>query len=65
MLLRFAAWAVASLSLLSMAEADELDRAIEVEMARQQVPGLTLAIVRKGEIVRLKAYGYGDLEWRS
>jgi len=34
-------------------------------MARQQVPGLTLAIVRKGEIVRLKAYGYGDLEWRS
>src|SRR5439155_6778304 len=66
MLTRFAALAVvASLTLLSMAEADELDRAIEAEMARQQVPGLTLAIVRKGEIVRPKAYGYGDLEWRS
>jgi CubicO group peptidase (beta-lactamase class C family) len=34
-------------------------------MARQQIPGLSLAVVRKGEIVRLSAYGFGDLEWRA
>ena len=55
MLTRLAVSAVASLALLSIAEADELDRSIEAEMARQQVPGLSLAIVRKGEIVRLSA----------
>jgi len=59
------ALALASSTLSSRAGADELDRAIEAEMARQQVAGLTLAIVRNGEIVRLGAYGYGDLEWRS
>ena len=45
--------------------ADELDRAIDAEMARQQVPGLTLAVVRQGRIVRLDAHGFGDLEWRA
>jgi CubicO group peptidase (beta-lactamase class C family) len=53
------------LAFVSTASADDLDRAIEAEMARQQIPGLSLAVVRKGEIVRLQAYGYGDLEWRA
>jgi CubicO group peptidase (beta-lactamase class C family) len=34
-------------------------------MARQKVPGLTLAVVRQGRIVRLGAHGFGDLEWRA
>jgi CubicO group peptidase (beta-lactamase class C family) len=50
---------------LASARADDLDRAIEAEMARQQVPGLTLAVVRQERIVRVGAYGYGDLEWRA
>lgn len=56
---------VAGLAPLSTATADDLDRTIEDEMARQKVPGLSLAVVRKGEIIRLQAYGYGDLEWRA
>ena len=65
MLTRFSAVALTSVVLVSTAAADQLDRAIEEEMARQQIPGLSLAVVRKGEIVRLQAYGFGDLEWRA
>jgi CubicO group peptidase (beta-lactamase class C family) len=50
---------------LSGTTGDALDRAIEEEMGRQQVPGLSLAVVREGRIVRLGAYGYGNLEWKS
>src|SRR5437867_868932 len=65
MLTRFSAVALTAVVLVSTAAADQLDRAIEDEMARQQIPGLSLAVVRKGEIVRLQAYGFGDLEWRA
>jgi CubicO group peptidase (beta-lactamase class C family) len=65
MLTRFSAVALTSVALLSTARADQLDRAIVEEMARQEIPGLSLAVVRKGEIVRLQAYGFGDLEWRA
>ncbi len=44
---------------------DALDQKIQQEMSRQNVPGLTLAIVKDGKIVRLSAYGYADLEWHS
>jgi CubicO group peptidase (beta-lactamase class C family) len=44
---------------------DTLDQKIQQEMARQNVPGLTLAIVNHGKIARLSAYGYADLEWHA
>jgi len=47
------------------ARADELDLAIKNEMQHQGVPGLTFAVVRNQEIVRLGAYGLGNLEWNA
>jgi CubicO group peptidase (beta-lactamase class C family) len=47
------------------ARADDLDVAIEKEMKLEGVPGLTFAVVRKGEIARLGAYGFGNLEWQA
>jgi CubicO group peptidase (beta-lactamase class C family) len=47
------------------AQADDLDVAIGKEMQREAVPGLTFAVVRNGEIVRLGAYGFGNLEWQA
>ena len=44
---------------------DSLDRAIRSEMAHQQIPGLSFAVVQHGRIVRLGAYGYGNLEWKT
>jgi CubicO group peptidase (beta-lactamase class C family) len=57
--------AIIFLLLAGAAQADGLDEAIRAEMAREQVPGLTLAVVRHGEIVREGAYGYADLEWNA
>jgi len=45
--------------------ADALDREIRAAMDREGLPGLTLAVVRHGRIVRLGAYGYGNLEWKA
>src|SRR5690242_143797 len=47
------------------AQADDLDLAIRNEMQKEGVPGLTFAVVRNGEIVRLGAYGFGNLEWQA
>ncbi|HSI71775.1 MAG TPA: serine hydrolase domain-containing protein [Fimbriimonas sp.] len=49
-------------ALAACASADQLDDFIKSEMARQNVPGLTLAIVRDGKVVRTGAYGKADLE---
>jgi CubicO group peptidase (beta-lactamase class C family) len=46
------------------AHADGLDVELRKEMQQEGVPGLTLAVVRNGEIVRLGAYGLGNLEWQ-
>jgi CubicO group peptidase (beta-lactamase class C family) len=48
-----------------LSRADDLDVAIENEMQTEGVPGLTFAVVRNGEIVRLGAYGFGNLEWQA
>jgi CubicO group peptidase (beta-lactamase class C family) len=47
------------------ARADDLDVAIENQMRQDGVPGLTFAVVRNGEIVRMGAYGLGNLEWQA
>jgi len=58
--------ALASLLLLPLvAIADDLDDAIRKQMALEHVPGLTLAVVKHGKIIRLGAYGYGNLEWQT
>lgn len=55
--------AIASLLLLaSPVHADALDDAIQAEMQRQQIPGLGLAVVKDGKIVREQGYGWANLE---
>ena len=51
--------------LATTAMADELDRAIAGEMQREGVPALTFAVVKNSEIVRLGAYGIGNIEWNA
>jgi CubicO group peptidase (beta-lactamase class C family) len=40
----------------------ETDRYIKAEMRRQQIPGISLAVVRNGKIVILKSYGLANVE---
>lgn len=42
--------------------ADGVDDYIKMKMTRQHIPGLTLAVIRDGKIVKLKGYGLANLE---
>jgi len=46
-------------------QGDDLDRDIQRIMAESKVPGLSLAVLKHGKIVRLSAYGYASLEWKA
>jgi D-alanyl-D-alanine carboxypeptidase len=41
---------------------DTVDRLVLAEMALQHVPGLSLAVVRAGKVVKAEGYGMADLE---
>ena len=45
-----------------LAAADKVDDYVRKEMAKQRIPGLTLAIVRDGKIVKSAGYGLADLD---
>jgi len=44
------------------ATADTVDRYVTAELARQHVPGMSLAVVRAGKVIKAKGYGKADLE---
>jgi D-alanyl-D-alanine carboxypeptidase len=43
-------------------QADAIDRFVRSEMDRQQIPGLALAVVKHGKIVKAKNYGVSNVE---
>ncbi|MFL5468113.1 MAG: serine hydrolase domain-containing protein [Gemmatimonadaceae bacterium] len=46
----------------AFAQADKLDAYIEGEMSKQHIPGLSLAVVQDGKVVKSKAYGLANME---
>ncbi|HVK05292.1 MAG TPA: serine hydrolase domain-containing protein, partial [Armatimonadaceae bacterium] len=47
----------------AVAKADPIDDYLRGEMARNHIPAVSVAVVRDGRIVKLKAYGKANLEW--
>jgi CubicO group peptidase (beta-lactamase class C family) len=45
-----------------VAGADRVDEYVAAEMARQKIPGLSLAVVRDGALERARGYGLANLE---
>jgi CubicO group peptidase (beta-lactamase class C family) len=43
-------------------EADTIDDLVRVEMQRHKIPGLSLAIVKEGKVVKVKGYGLANME---
>ncbi len=41
---------------------DTVDRFVAAEMARKHVPGVSLAVVRGGRVIKAEGYGVADLE---
>ncbi len=39
-----------------------IDRHLKAEMARQKIPGISLAVLRNGKIIHLKSYGLANIE---
>jgi CubicO group peptidase (beta-lactamase class C family) len=61
-------WATLALILLLAApatRADGVDDYLKAQMDKNHIPGLAVAIIRKGKILKLKAYGLANLEWDS
>lgn len=44
------------------AQLDGLDRDVEAAMKDWQIPGLALAVVKDGQVIHSRAYGYRDVE---
>jgi len=48
---------------ISMALADPVDDYLKLQMERNHIPGLVVAVVKNGHVLKLKAYGKANLEW--
>ncbi len=51
--------------LAAIARADSLDTFIKSEIAKRKIPGLSVAVLRGGKIVRAAGYGYANLELKT
>jgi CubicO group peptidase (beta-lactamase class C family) len=44
--------------------ADPVDEFVRAEMERQKIPGLAVAIVKQGEVIKAEGYGHANVEHR-
>lgn len=44
------------------AQADAVDDYVRKRMSRERIPGLSLAVVRDGKVIKARGYGYASLE---
>jgi D-alanyl-D-alanine carboxypeptidase len=44
------------------AQTDPTDNYIQIEMKKRRIPGLALVVFRGGEIIKIKGYGFANLE---
>ena len=53
---------LAFLSSNAYAQTDKIDDYVKAQMQTQKIPGLSIAVVRKGEVVKAKGYGLANVE---
>src|SRR5262245_538648 len=53
---------VLSLAFASTARADSLDDLANAELKKQKIPGMALAVIHKGEVVKAQGYGFANVE---
>lgn len=61
-MVRWQAVAVIGMLWTGAVRADAVDRLVKAEMARQHIPGLSIAVVREGRIVKEAGYGLANVE---
>jgi CubicO group peptidase (beta-lactamase class C family) len=56
---------LSGLLLLSNAPADPIDNYLKAQMSANHIPGLAIAIVKDGQVRKLRCYGVANLEWSA
>lgn len=51
-----------TLGFASLAHADKVDDLVRAELKKQQLPGVSIAVVRNGKVVKAAGYGFANLE---
>jgi D-alanyl-D-alanine carboxypeptidase len=44
------------------AQSDEVDKVVAAEMQRQKIPGVAVAVIRNGKVIKEKGYGLANVE---
>ena len=57
--------AIVSVGFSSALRADPADHYVEAFMERSHAPGVALAVIRDGKVVKEGVYGYANLEWHQ
>jgi CubicO group peptidase (beta-lactamase class C family) len=55
--------AILFIAVYGLARADQVDDIVKSEMTEQHIPGLALAVMKDGHIVRSGGYGLANVEW--
>jgi len=55
---------LALLVMLVSARADQVDEFLAAQMQRSQIPGIAVAVITDGQVVKTRGYGVANLEWR-
>ncbi len=50
------------ISSVSCQTADEVDNYIKAEMQKQHIPGVSLAVIKNGKVIKVKGYGLANVE---
>jgi CubicO group peptidase (beta-lactamase class C family) len=53
---------ILSLAFSRPSQADQVDDFVKAELQRQKIPGLSIAVVRNGEVVKAQGYGLSNVE---
>lgn len=53
------------LTYVASASADKVDTYLKEQMTKGHIPGLAVAVVRDGTVVKSSTYGYSDLEYKN
>ena len=61
----FTGFSVLFLGLLATAYGDSLDNFVRAEISKRSIPGLSIAVIRDGKVIRETSYGYSNLELQT
>ena len=61
----FTGFSVLFLCLLATAYGDTLDNFVRAEISKRKIPGLSIAVIRDGKVIRETSYGYSNLELQT